>query len=109
MRVFSAAVHTTGVNIDGVLANAVAVTVILAFLGTIVIWVLRNAQREITRTTIKAEIAPVLNDINNQFQEIKIQLTSITTVLTNLDTRVSRLEGIEEGKRQAWLEQNKPT
>lgn len=72
-------VHTTGVNIEGVLANVVAITIILTFFAGVIIWL------------IKRSIADAVREA----------MIPIEKRLDDHDTRIARLEGIEEGKRIA--------
>ena len=84
-------VHTNGINIEGVLANAVALTVILTFFGGIVVWLIR---RSIT-DSVRDAMFPTVERLNEH------------------DRRITRLEGVEEGKRlavsQARLTSSEPT
>lgn len=91
------AVHTTGVNLEGVLANVVAITVIISFIGAVVGWALKNAFKEIVRATIRHEVTPLLT-------EIKDDLEGMGEDIQGLDTRVARLEGVEAGKQFAMAE-----
>ena len=84
---FLTAVHTTGVNWDGVLANVASITVILGAFGALLLRAFRKS--------IKGEIAAVIHD------EITPILTKILARLDDHDTRLARIEGIEEGKKQA--------
>lgn len=80
-------VHTTGVNWDGVLANVASITVILAAFGAFIV-------RSIRRS-IKDEVTGVIRD------EVTPKLDTINVTLQRHDTRIARLEGVEEGRRQA--------
>ena len=76
---FGVTVHTTGVNIEGILANAVAVTIILTFFAGLIIWLIKRS-------------------ISDAVREAMIP---IEKRLDNHDTRIARLEGMEQGKRDA--------
>lgn len=80
-------VHTTGVNFDGVLANVASITVILGVFGAIVVRSIKRSIKDEVADVIHSEVTPVLNEIKNELREH--------------DTRIARLEGVEEGKRQA--------
>lgn len=80
-------VHTTGVNWDGVLANVASITVILVAFGAVIV-------RSIKRS-IRDEVAAVIDD------RVTPTLTRIQARLDGHDTRIARLEGVEDGKRQA--------
>ena len=83
----SVVVHTTGVNWDGVLANVAAISVILATTGVMVVRSLRRSIRDEIHAVIAKDVTPILTQIHDQ--------------LAQHDTRLTKLEGIEEGKRQA--------
>jgi len=80
-------VHTTGVNWDGILANAAAVIVIFSAFGAIFLRAIKSAIKSEVTTVIDNEILPKLNDIQ--------------VLIRNHDTRIAKLEGVEEGKRYA--------
>lgn len=84
---FSVTVHTTGVNLDGILANVASISVIL---GVFAAFIVRSIKRSIVDTVtavIDKEVKPILDLIQRE--------------LKDHDTRIARLEGVEEGKRQA--------
>lgn len=87
LAALSVTVHTTGVNWEGIAVNAAiivgGVAIIARFLANSL---RRTIQQEITEIVHK-EVSPKLEAIDNQ---LKVH-----------DTRLARLEGIEEGKRQA--------
>lgn len=80
-------VHTTGINWDGVLANVASITVILAAFGAIIV------------RSIKRSISDTVNDAITK--KVTPALDAIGVTLQTHDTRIARLEGVEEGKRQA--------
>jgi hypothetical protein len=82
----STVVHTTGVNWDAILVNASAVLVIVATFSGILNKVLSRSITDKVKDVIKADVTPVLDQIQ--------------TSLRDHDTRLARIEGIEEGKRQ---------
>lgn len=84
---FLTTVHTTGVNWDGVLANVASITVILGAFGALLLRAFKKSIKDEIASVIEAKVSPVLN--------------SIQARLDNHDTRLARIEGIEEGKRQA--------
>lgn len=80
-------VHTTGINLDGLLANIASIIVIIgAFTAVIVRQVKRSIKDEITEV-IDTEVTPILKNIQSRLDEH--------------DTRIAHLEGVEEGKRYA--------
>jgi hypothetical protein len=81
------AVHTTGVNWDGVLANVASITVVLSVFGAVIVKLMRNS--------IKDQITAVVRD------EVTPKLDRLSDSISGHDTRIARLEGMEEGKRQA--------
>jgi hypothetical protein len=87
LQLAAAAVHTTGVNIDGVLANVASITVIMGAFGALL---LRSFKRSIQDT---------VNDVIDK--KVTPQLTVLADKIEKHDTRIAHLEGIEEGKKQA--------
>lgn len=85
--VFLTAVHTTGVNWDGVLANVASITVILGAFGALLLRAFRKSIKDEIAAVIHSEITPLL---------VKIQ-----SRLDDHDIRLAMIEGIEEGKKQA--------
>jgi hypothetical protein len=81
--VIGVTVHTTGVNWDGVLANVAALSIILGFFGTLIVRSIRQSIAD----QINNQVTPKLDEIRN---EVKAH-----------DTRIARLEGIEQGRRSA--------
>ena len=79
-------VHTTGVNVDGILANAAAVTIIVGAFFALINRSVRQGIREEIRNEIESEVLP--------------QLRSINLKLNQHDTDIAWLKGLEEGRRQ---------
>lgn len=84
---FNVVVHTTGVNWDGVLANVASITVILGAFGALLLRAFKKSIKDEIASVIHSEVTPIL--------------TSIQARLDDHDTRLARIEGIEEGKKQA--------
>lgn len=82
-----AAVHTTGVNWDGVVANVAAITVTISIIAAVITRSVKRSVREQISVVITRDVTP--------------RLDAIATELRNHDNRIARLEGMEEGKRQA--------
>lgn len=80
-------VHTTGVNIDGVLANVASITIIMGAFGALLLRQFKRSIRDTVSDVIATEVTPAL--------------TRIQARLDLHDTRIAHLEGVEEGKRQA--------
>jgi hypothetical protein len=80
-------VHTTGVNIDGVLANVASITVIMGAFGALLLRQFKRSIQDTVTDIISSKVTPSLEEIKSE--------------LKRHDTRIARLEGIEEGKRQA--------
>lgn len=79
LLLFGSTVHTTGINIEGVLANAVAVSVIVTFAIGIAIWLIKRSIAEAVRDAM----IPIEKRIDDH------------------DTRIARLEGVNDGRKQA--------
>ena len=75
----SVTVHTTGINPDGLLANAVSILIIVGFFTGLII---RLVKRSIGDEVSKA-MAPIVKRLDEH------------------ETRLARLEGVEAGKRYA--------
>lgn len=80
-------VHTTGINYEGVLANVTSITVILGLFGAFIVRSIKRSIKDEVASVIHSEVTPLLNEIKN---ELRLH-----------DTRIARLEGVEEGKRMA--------
>ncbi len=72
-----AAVHTTGINIEAVAAIASSVVVLMSPVLALLVYLIRNQVRD----------------------ELTKALGPILARLDELETRMARVEGIEEGKR----------
>ena len=81
------AVHTTGVNLDGVLANVASITVIMAAFGGLLLRSFKRSIQDTVTDVIDQKVTPVLNEIRSELREH--------------DTRLAHLEGVQEGKRYA--------
>lgn len=84
---FLVTVHTTGINWDGVLANVASITVVLVVLCGFIARTMKTTIRDEIQTVIDSRVTPLLTKIQGRLDEH--------------DTRLARIEGIEEGKRQA--------
>ena len=84
-------VHTTGVNVEGLIANVASVTIIIAALGAVV-------TRQV-RVTIRDQIRKVISEeVNPQFAKIELRLDKLTEESEGVRMRVARLEGVAEGR-----------
>lgn len=80
-------VHTTGVNWQGVLVTASAVTVMVGIIGAVLTRVFSRSVGAQIDKAIDTKVSP--------------KLDSLTHSVSDLDRRTTRLEGIDEGRRQA--------
>jgi hypothetical protein len=84
-------VHTSGINWDGILATVAALTVILTPIltvaGSMIVRSIKRATKDEITSVIDAKVTPTLDEIRRD--------------LRRHDTRIARLEGIDEGKRLA--------
>lgn len=80
-------VHTTGINWQGVLANVSSITVILGVFSAVIARSVKRAIKDEIHAVIATDVTPALSEINETIRKH--------------DTRIARLEGMEEGKRQA--------
>ena len=95
-------VHTTGVNLDGVLANVASITVIMGAFGALLLRAFRRSIKDEIQSVIEAEVIPKLDSITEQLQEH-------VSHLAVHDSQLAHLEGIEEGKRMAATMANMTT
>ena len=94
-------VHTTGVNVEGVLANVASLTVIIGAAGAVIT---RSLKRSITDNT-KAVIEDVIaKEVTPRFLEIHTDLADLRATSNLHSTAIARLQGIQEGKRQVVAE-----
>lgn len=80
-------VHTTGINWDGWLANAVYITALIGGVGGLLIRQVNKSVGSQVSAVIDAKVTPKLDRISSQLSEH--------------DRRISHLEGIAEGERRA--------
>lgn len=96
----AAAVHTTGVNWDGVFAISASVCTIIAIalvpLGRLFLRALKEGQREAVLSVIQEEVVPRLDDIDKRVRMLEEKAH-------DNDVRLSRLEGIREGQASAMV------
>jgi hypothetical protein len=89
---FATQVHTTGINVQGLLATVASLTIIVtAIVGFFARWLIKSFRTNVSEAVqaiIDAKVVPVLKEIH--------------VTLSEHDTRLARLEGIEQGKRQAF-------
>jgi predicted nucleic acid-binding protein len=75
------------VNLDGVLANVASITVILAAFAAVIVKSIKRSIKDEIEKVVAEKVTPVLVRIQSRLDEH--------------DTRLARLEGVEEGKKQA--------
>ena len=80
-------VHTTGINWQGVLTNVASITIIVGAMLAFVVRTVKGSIKEQIEAVIKTDVMPIRQEIE--------------TSLRDHDTRIARLEGVEEGKKQA--------
>lgn len=81
------AVHTTGVNWQSVLITVAAIAGVISVVGGYIVRSLSASMKDTIHTIIASDVSPTLNRIDEE--------------LSGHDTRIARLEGIEEGRKQA--------
>ena len=81
------AVHTTGINWQQLLLTVAAIAGIVSLVGGYVGRSITKNVKQTIREIIASDVTPILNTIRGELAEH--------------DTRLARLEGIEEGKHQA--------
>jgi hypothetical protein len=80
-------VHTTGINWDGLLANTASILVIVALFAGLIARSVNRSVTDSVRKVITSDVTPTLERLE--------------AALSAHDTRIARLEGIEQGKRYA--------
>lgn len=85
--VLGTTVHTTGINVEGLLTTLASITVLLAFFSSIIIYLLKQSVKTTVEAVVADKVTPVLNGIIARLDEH--------------DTRIAHLEGVEEGRKQA--------
>ena len=85
--IFAVTVHTTGINIDGVLANVASITIIMGAFGALLLRAFRRSIKDEIKDVIDTEVMPKLDSIQESIRDH--------------DTRIATLEGVERGKRYA--------
>jgi hypothetical protein len=80
-------VHTTGINVQGLLTNVASIVIIVGAMLAYVVKTVKTSIREQIEYVIKHDIKPVLDEIQ--------------ATLISHDTRIAHLEGVEEGKKYA--------
>ena len=78
-------VHTTGVNWEGVLTVVASITVVLTAFTGLIMRSMKSAIRSEIHDVIALDVSPILVEIQNELKQH--------------DTRIARLEGVEEGKQ----------
>lgn len=101
MIVAATTVHTTGVNIDGVLANVASITVIMFAFGAMLARSIKRSLKDTISEIVKGEIA---EQVTPKFALIQADMAAVKGELGNHGTAIARLEGIQEGKRQSLAE-----
>jgi hypothetical protein len=87
LTIVGTTVHTTGVNVEGLLTTLASITILLGFFSTLIVRMLKRSVKDTVEQVVADKVTPIL-------AEIRVELK-------DHDTRIARLEGIEEGKRQA--------
>lgn len=83
-------VHTTGVNWDGLVANAVSITLIVGMLGGLLLKLINRSIEDKITAAVKVAVEPIQEAI-----------TDLKTVLDQHGRDISYLKGMQEGKRMA--------
>ena len=87
-------VHTTGINYQSLIAVGAEVRVIVAAFAGLIARSVRGSVRHEIHEVLREDVTPALENIRD---EQRIQAGELKLH----DTRIAKLEGIEEGKRQA--------
>jgi hypothetical protein len=84
---FAETVHTTGVNLDGVLANVGSITVILIALFGL----LARVTKAQLKAAIAQQVAPLLEDIKSEIRKVQAEVDRHSTAIAGL-------QGFQEGR-----------
>lgn len=88
----AATVHTTGINWDAVFTIAASVVVLLSPVLTVLFRFARISTKDAIREVIAKEVLP-------RFDKIAAEIDALHAADAKLDNRLTRLEGVEEGKQ----------
>lgn len=80
-------VHTTGINWSAVITISGSVTLMVSVVGAVLVRIFTRSVGDQIDNALDAKVTPRLDAFGHQ--------------LSDLDRRTSRLEGVEEGKKQA--------
>lgn len=94
-------VHTTGVNVDGVLANVASITIIMGAFGAVLSRSIKRSLKDTIQEIVKVEIA---EQVAPKFSVIQADMGELKGQVSTHATKIARLEGIQEGKRQSLAE-----
>jgi hypothetical protein len=87
LGVLSTTVHTTGINWSAVITISASVTLMVSVVGAVLVRIFNRSVGDQIDRALDSKVTPRLDAFGH--------------ALSDLDRRTSRLEGIEEGKRQA--------
>lgn len=87
-------VHTTGVNVEAVLSIAASVAILLTVALVPTIRYAIRSMKDTLNEIIDNRIDPRLDHLEQRFDTME-------GTVSDLDRRMTRLEGVEEGKRMA--------
>lgn len=102
------AVHTTGVNVEGVVANVASITLTVSIIGAFITKSVKQSINDNIRIVVEEIIA---KEVTPKFDEIHLGLSDLQKgqdrlkEITNAHAiTIARLEGVQEGKRMVTAE-----
>ena len=98
------AVHTTGINLEGLLTTLSSIVVIMAVFGGLMVRAINRSindqTKKIVEDVIKERVEPV-------FQEFRTAIMNLENMTTAHAVAIARLQGVNEGvKRQIGSQSN---
>ena len=84
------AVHTTGVNIDGLVANVASLTVVIGAFGAVLLKLINRSIEDKIKIIVREAVA-----------EVRTEIDAHQVILDAHAVAIAKLEGIQVGKRLA--------
>jgi hypothetical protein len=90
-------VHTTGVNLQGVLSTAAAVTILVTPLG---LFMARTIKRSVKDEIDDVVEAAIKREVTPKVEEIRAILRDAQGTLNEHSVEIAYLKGVQQGKEQ---------
>ena len=97
--------HTTGVNWEAVASISASVATLIALAIWPTLRTVKKSMRAALDDAVEGRLLPHFKEISEKLDLIEQRLTRIEHRLNDHERRITRIEGIEEGKRAATRQQ----